>query len=58
MGRTYYAWEDDGRFFLSFMPRPRDASIKRPRQEFGTRSDLEAEVNKRNGAIKWEADGN
>lgn len=52
-GRTYYAWENDGKFFVSF---GKPGSIY-PVAKFDNREALEAEISRRNANVNW-VDGN
>lgn len=54
MSRTLYGWEKDGKFYLSAFARPREHDGKRPAEQFGTRSALDAEVNIRRAELVWE----
>lgn len=55
MTRRLYAWESDGKFYLSAFSAPRTHDGKRPAGEYDTKDALEAEVNRRGADVVWES---
>lgn len=48
--KTYYGWEENGKFYLSVFPADRP---NRPRNEYTSKEDAEKEAKQRGGTIKW-----
>jgi len=57
MTRKLYAWEKDGKFYLSAFVRPRDHDGHRPAAEFADKGTLETEAMRRGVELDWQTDG-
>lgn len=55
MTRKLYAWEKDGKFYLSAFVRPVDG--RRPSVEFADKGALETEAMRRGIELDWQPDG-